>query len=81
MALAKERGAIRDQIPKPGAPQNGPDGQPNRMQQPLQPGQQRPLGAPFAQQGQNQQRIKRNSTSPGDEVCSVQRDECPIRVY
>lgn len=67
--LARERGAIRD-APKPGAPHNAPPGPPNRMQPTMQPNQQRPLGAPFAQQGQNPQRGKRNSSSPGNEVCS-----------
>ncbi|KAI0091449.1 hypothetical protein BDY19DRAFT_991155 [Irpex rosettiformis] len=77
VVLARERGAIRDTQPKPGPLHNVQPGAQNRMPPVLQPGQQRQLGAPFAQQGLNQQRIKRNSTSPGDETEQSQNDSSP----
>ncbi|KAI0685605.1 hypothetical protein BC835DRAFT_1421096 [Cytidiella melzeri] len=72
--LARERGALLPQA-KPGPPQNAAAGPSSRMQQPMH--QSRPLGPPFAQQGHQQQRTKRNSTSPGEENDQGQNDSSP----
>ncbi|KAI0339694.1 hypothetical protein BDW22DRAFT_1399974 [Trametopsis cervina] len=76
LSLAKERGWLHPA--KPGGPPNAAAGPSNRNQ-PMGPGQQRPPpGTQFAQPGQNQQqRIKRNSTSPGEENEQLQNDSSP----